>query len=98
MRMKKTMEVMNPQIKWLFGIENLMNLSQYFNLVSSLTKVIKNNTDSSKTRFKTFHVETTLTSVRLKSSGNLISLKEESLNLLKSLRPNNNLMLFKNTT
>jgi hypothetical protein len=91
MKMRKTMEVMNPQIKWLFGTENLMNLSLFFNLVSNLIKAIKNNTDSLRTRFKTFHVETTLTSVRLKSSGNLISLKEESSNLLKSLRPNNNL-------
>lgn len=94
----KNTEVMNLQNKWLFGTENLMNLSPFFNLVSNLTKAIKNNTGSLRTRYKTFHVETTLTSVRLKSSGNLISLKEESSNLSKSLRPNNNLMLFKNTT
>jgi hypothetical protein len=94
---RKTMGVMNLQSKWLFGTENLMNLSLFSNLVSNLTKAIKNNTGSLKTRFKTFHVETTLTSVRLKSSGNSISLKEESLNLSKSLRPNNNLTPFKST-
>lgn len=98
MTLKLVEEMMIKLYKWLSGIVIQLSLLMFSIVVLNLTELIKKTINSSKKKSKIYLKVTTLISQKLKFSGNLISLKEEFINLLKSSELNNNSTLSKNIT